>query len=354
MHPGDVSMTMWGLDSFDDWHTLRGPSNPSYTYDDVPMIGWRKNVSVRMGGKSQGTLEVSYTPPDGKRRLKNKIELNEYLMRNNMSTFLATRFDFRGVYCVCHEPEDGGSYLECSFGRAGCHGWLHPQCVGLGRLGEHELRRMATVVCPLCTVYLDSIGAHDFMRGKLYAPRPPATISFPVQLCISSTSQPTPSFISIVQVPRAAVARLPAVERGRARDRNLRDGHATLAVGAGEPRAGRGPPRVPWRARRPAPGRRRRVRAPALPPVRVPAPAGPRDQRPQRQGPSTVQERPPHRHRRRCTRFRRLLQRRLVSRFLSTTPAAPVLTITIKNPPCRAMRREKNSCVNLRSPTICA
>ena len=172
MHPGDVSMTMWGLDSFDDWHTLRGPSNPSYTYDDVPMIGWRKNVSVRMGGKSQGTLEVSYTPPDGKRRLKNKIELNEYLMRNNMSTFLATRFDFRGVYCVCHEPEDGGSYLECSFGRAGCHGWLHPQCVGLGRLGEHELRRMATVVCPLCTVYLDSIGAHDFMRGKLYAPRP--------------------------------------------------------------------------------------------------------------------------------------------------------------------------------------
>ena len=178
IHPGDVSMTIWGLESFDKWYTLRGPSNPSFTYDNVPMPGWQKNVSVRMGGKTQGTLEVSFTPPDGKRRLRNKIELTEYLTRTCQSTNIASRFDFRGVYCVCHEHEDGGSYLECSFGRAGCHGWLHPQCVGLGRRGEHELRQMATVVCPFCTIYLDSIGAHEFLRGKLYVGIMPAVYLF--------------------------------------------------------------------------------------------------------------------------------------------------------------------------------
>ena len=99
-----------------------------------------------MGGKTQGSTEVSYTPPDGLKKLKNKMELNEYLTRNNMSINIMSRFDFRGVFCVCHEPEDGGSYLECSFGRTGCHGWLHPQCVGLGRRDETELRKMSTVV----------------------------------------------------------------------------------------------------------------------------------------------------------------------------------------------------------------
>lgn len=324
VHPGDVSMTIWGLDSFDDWHTQRGPTNPSYTYDDVPMVGWRKNVSVRMGGKSQGTLEVSYTSPDGKRRLKNKIELNEYLARNGMSTFLATRFDFRGVYCVCHEPEDGGSYLECSFGRAGCHGWLHPQCVGLGRLGEHELRRMATVVCPLCTVYLDSIGAHDFMRGKLYV-YPPPPLSCATHAVFHVPPRHGPSLVPSAasrrvsasltpQMSRPAVAGLPAVERGRARDRDLRDCHAALALGAGEQRARRRPPLCRGRrrrARRLATGRRRRFRAPALPPVSVPA-VRTRGRRHQHQESGAVQERPPHRHRRRRTRLRRLLQRRLV------------------------------------------
>ena len=154
LHPGDVNMTIWGLENFDDWPSYRGAANPSYTYEDCPLTGWKKNVSVRMGGKTQGSTEVSYTPPDGLKKLKNKMELNEYLTRNNMSTNIISRFDFRGVFCVCHEPEDGGSYLECSFGRTGCHGWLHPQCVGLGRRDEHELRKMSTVVCPLSTIYL--------------------------------------------------------------------------------------------------------------------------------------------------------------------------------------------------------
>lgn len=166
MHPAEVTLSLWGLDQFEHWATQVVATNPSYTYEDNPLPGWSKNVNVRMGGKAQGSLEITYSPPERTKRLRSKIEILAYLARYNLSSSLATRFDFRAVFCVCHTPEDSGSYLECSFGRAGCNRWLHSQCVGLGKRKEGELRNMRNVVCPLCTVYLESIGAYEYMKNK--------------------------------------------------------------------------------------------------------------------------------------------------------------------------------------------
>ena len=166
LHPAEVTLSLWGLDQFEHWATQVVATNPSYTYEDNPLPGWSKNVNVRMGGKAQGSLEITYSPPERTKRLRSKIEILAYLARYNLSSSLATRFDFRAVFCVCHTPEDSGSYLECSFGRAGCNRWLHSQCVGLGKRKEGELRNMRNVVCPLCTVYLESIGAYEYMKNK--------------------------------------------------------------------------------------------------------------------------------------------------------------------------------------------
>lgn len=167
MHPAEVNMALWGVDNFEQWPSLLVTTNPSYSYEDNPLPGWSKNICVRMGGKSQGSLEVTYSPPDRTRRLRSKLEVQAYAMRYNLSSSLSSRFDFRSVFCVCHTPEDDGNYLECSFGRAGCNRWLHPECVGLGKRKEGQLRDMATVICPLCTVYLESIGATHYLKDKL-------------------------------------------------------------------------------------------------------------------------------------------------------------------------------------------
>lgn len=168
MHPADVTLTLWGVEKFDQWPTQPVSTNPSYTYEDNPLPGWSKNICVRMGGKAQGSIEITYSPPERTKRLRSKIEIQAYIVKNNLSTSLTSRFDFRSVFCVCHTHEDGGSYLECSFGRAGCNRWLHSDCVGLGKRKEGELRDMDTVLCPLCTVYLESIGAVDYMKNKRY------------------------------------------------------------------------------------------------------------------------------------------------------------------------------------------
>lgn len=167
MHPAEVNMTLWGIESFDQWPSLVVSTNPSYSYEDNPLPGWTKNIGVRMGGKGQGSLEITYSPPERTRRMRSKMEIQAYFTKYNLPNSLVNRFDFRSVFCVCHTPEDKGSYLECSFGRAGCNKWLHPQCVGLGRKKEGELRDMVTVVCPFCTVYLESIGAKDYLKNKL-------------------------------------------------------------------------------------------------------------------------------------------------------------------------------------------
>jgi hypothetical protein len=50
---------------------------------------------------------------------------------------------------------DGTKYLECSYGKAGCNGWVHPHCVGLNIQTPLEIYGMENVICPYCAYYLD-------------------------------------------------------------------------------------------------------------------------------------------------------------------------------------------------------
>lgn len=84
------------------------------------MHGWKREIVVRIGGKTKGTTEVVYTPDHDNRRLRSKQDLTNYCIRNNISSTFMTRFDFRNVFCVCHKAEESTvHYLECSFGLAG-------------------------------------------------------------------------------------------------------------------------------------------------------------------------------------------------------------------------------------------
>ena len=53
------------------------------------------------------------------------------------------------------------SYIECSFGHAGCNRWIHPECVGLGARSEQELTLLPRVICPFCAHYLEGVGQLD-------------------------------------------------------------------------------------------------------------------------------------------------------------------------------------------------
>lgn len=155
VHPNpSVCVTLSGVKDTSLWPQLN--SNPSFSYYDFPIHGWRKDVCVRMSGKTQGSLEIAYAPPERQKRLKSKPEAMAYLSRTNDPHYQAIleRLDYRTVFCVCHQSERGGPYIECSYGKAGCQGWVHPQCVGLGKKSEEELSQLGNIICPLCTLYL--------------------------------------------------------------------------------------------------------------------------------------------------------------------------------------------------------
>lgn len=143
----------------------RKTTNAAYCYDDTPFEGWRKEISVRMSGKSQGSLDIHYIAKSTKRRFRSQNEIARYLSQNNnnnnsnLPMIDISRFEFRSVFCVCHSTEDPSrSFLECSFGRTGCNRWMHPECVGLGCRTEHELKLLPRVTCPFCSAYLTDTG----------------------------------------------------------------------------------------------------------------------------------------------------------------------------------------------------
>lgn len=137
----------------------RKTTNAAYCYDDTPIEGWRKEISVRMSGKSQGSLDIHYIAKSTNRRFRSQNEIARYLSQNNLPLIDIKRFEFRSVFCVCHSTEDSSrSFLECSFGRTGCNRWMHPECVGLGCRTEHELKLLPRVTCPFCSAYLTDTG----------------------------------------------------------------------------------------------------------------------------------------------------------------------------------------------------
>ena len=134
-------------------------TNAAYCYDNTPVEGWRREVSIRRSGKTKGGIDIHYVTPDKKRRFRSRQELQSYLNRISASVDFINKFDFRSVFCVCQQCEDHNrSYLECSYGFAGCNHWIHPECVGLGVRTEEELALMPRVICPYCAAYLEGTG----------------------------------------------------------------------------------------------------------------------------------------------------------------------------------------------------
>lgn len=153
-YPSNLYVSVGG--SMIDNESHNSVNNPSYCFEDDPLPGWKKEIVVRIGGKTIGDTDVVYVPPDKTKRLRNRPEVSFYLQKNNLSIGLVTRFDFRTVFCVCLTPENGNrNYVECSFGLAGCRGWIHTDCVGLGIVNDKNVQSLGNLVCPFCAAYLE-------------------------------------------------------------------------------------------------------------------------------------------------------------------------------------------------------
>jgi hypothetical protein len=179
---GYMQMTLRDRWVSDEWHHL-GCANPVFSYLNDTLPGWRRDITLNIG-KSQGTLLSSYMPPDGSRRVKSKHDLKLYLeshettleelFRANLQPYVLSSeamprtLELKTVYCVCHQPAMKGPYLECSYGFCGCQGWVHPECVGLGPMTEEEMEEIESVVCPLCTCYLEGINDTASMENKMF------------------------------------------------------------------------------------------------------------------------------------------------------------------------------------------
>lgn len=195
IHPMDVTMPMSEPNS-------PRVVNPSYRWADCPLPGWTKIVQVRMNGKNVGTTDVTYQSPEneyGTRNLRSKNDLQVFLTQNGYSLQILSKFDYRNVFCLCHQPEDSNHvYLECSLGLAGCRGWLHSECVGLGILSDSQMEAMETVVCPLCTIYLEGSNQGSLLEGKLplrriTCPVPPS-VSYVNNFAIEEYKRPHESY----------------------------------------------------------------------------------------------------------------------------------------------------------------
>ena len=164
-HPGEVVVGL-PVDR-QDRQGLAG--NPCYAYTNSPLPGWTREVLVRMNGQRKGSTDIVYLSPIDGKRVRSKIDMQQYLTRHKLSAeSYLPKFDFHGVFCVCHKPEEAElNYLECSFGKGGCNGWLHTDCIGLGKLSKFQIEAMPAVVCPLCVLYLEGTGEEYLMNGNL-------------------------------------------------------------------------------------------------------------------------------------------------------------------------------------------
>lgn len=138
-------------------------------YTNSPLPGWTREVLVRMNGQRKGSTDVVFMSPFDGKRVRSKIDMQQYLARQKLSAeSYLPKFDFHSVFCVCHKPEEAElNYLECSLGKGGCNGWLHTDCIGLGKLTKSQIEAMPAVVCPLCVLYLEGTGEEYLMNGKL-------------------------------------------------------------------------------------------------------------------------------------------------------------------------------------------
>ena len=135
--------------------TISIPGN-LFIHTNSPLPGWTKEVMVK---NNKGSLAVKFVPPDEDHvRICKESDLLDYLAKQKLPLSMGKFFDFRSVYCVCHQPQDDRRYAKCSHGTAGCHGWVHPECVGIYCTSKIQLKNFPQIVCPLCAHFLQSVG----------------------------------------------------------------------------------------------------------------------------------------------------------------------------------------------------
>ena len=177
IHPNlTLLVTVDGHTNYASWPRF---TNPAYSYMDVPIPGWKMELIVHLSGKRTGKLDVTYVSPGHSmgaiRRHRTRGDLKSYFSKlipsqnDQLYLDLCAPFSFHKRFCVCHNSRtESASYIECSFGKGGCHGWIHPQCVGLpDSLSSQELSDLGHVVCPLCVLYLEGCGKLQEFRSQL-------------------------------------------------------------------------------------------------------------------------------------------------------------------------------------------
>lgn len=129
-----------------------------YNYPNCPIEGWTKRVISTLDASSSVGLALEFIHVETNTIVRDKEGLKRICDRNLLRYDLISLFDFRHVFCICHEPEDlERTYIECSFGKSGCCGWVHPECVGLGFQTKDEVLEMDPVICPICVTYLENM-----------------------------------------------------------------------------------------------------------------------------------------------------------------------------------------------------
>ena len=192
IHPDYFTISFSGYTNPIDWLRVFGQSNPCFTYENSPLVGWKREIIVSQG-TSLGNCTVLLAAPSG-RKVRCKGEVPGFLRSQNLSLSVGDSLDFRPVFCVCHKPQSTNrcvytstpiiqqyvyinyiyapyiphillysEYIECSYGRGGCNSWVHPSCVGLGHLSSEELEDIDSYVCPLCAYYMDGVGDHAIL-----------------------------------------------------------------------------------------------------------------------------------------------------------------------------------------------
>lgn len=134
-----------------------------FCFDEEPMPGWCRLLYLRLSGKTKGRVDIHYRSPESSHRIRSRGDLMSYGLHSKYLTsgesFPLDSFSFSVPFCVCQQPELRDSplaYIECSYGKCGCNGWVHPVCVGLGNCSEEEMHRLPRIVCPFCTAYLEA------------------------------------------------------------------------------------------------------------------------------------------------------------------------------------------------------
>jgi hypothetical protein len=164
---------------------------PTYVWQDKPIFGWRKEVTVRVDGLSAGGIDVSYVPPPSTTNnsnnnhnnqqptnIRNEAELKIAAVTHNLPQQVQGLFAYSARTtcfcqgCIINKVKLGrrSKLIQCVYGKAGCNGWLHKECiemcVGTAPKG-HSLWTKA--ICPLCVKYLMGTGelAHYYEDGTM-------------------------------------------------------------------------------------------------------------------------------------------------------------------------------------------